>query len=132
MERLIAPETEDTRLTQQELELVLNRWREEKENTVSVADVAEALHCSKAEIEALVWRARAEGVHKPVKKMPQVSVPAVMLLELAAAFLFLLFGWMAGGPDRSSGFFEISAILFVIWIFYASVFAISEAWNRRR
>src|SRR6478609_8020894 len=92
MERFVVPEKEDTRLSQQELELVLNRWRDEKEHTVSVADVAEALHCSKAEIEALVWRARAESGSVSRPRSVQVSFRTVMLMLFGLSLIFCLLG----------------------------------------
>ena len=114
-------EKPETRLTPLELETVLTRWRDEKENTVSVADVAEALHCSKAEIEALVWRARAEGVQKPRARPQVISVRRFMVLLLWAVPLLCLFASFLPGPTPQSTFYGLAGILFLCWTVYATV-----------
>lgn len=134
MQQFRPTEKEDTRLTQYELEMVLNRWREDKENTVSVSDVAEALHCSPAEIEALVWRARAEGVTTPTKKTltQEVSLRAVMVVILGLATVCLLVGNLTSPYSDRRGFFLISAgALFAVWTIYATFCVLVDAANRK-
>src|SRR5690349_1741346 len=101
MERLKDGQLTETRLTQAEVATLLNRWRDEQENTVSVADVAEALHCSKAEIEALVWRARAEGKHVQKAKAVPISLRTLMFVDLAFAAVFFLLAMMRPGYTES-------------------------------
>gem|GEM_PF-6847689 len=129
---ILGSEKQDTRLTPQELELVLTRWRDEKEGTVSVADVAEALHCSKAEIEALVWKARAEGVHDSRVRQSSISVRGCMIVILGVSGATVL-GSCLLPPTAVLRYnlLLLSALSFLSWIVYASVCVLSGVKIRR-
>ena len=124
-------EKTETRLTPLELEAVLTGWREEKESTVSVADVAEALHCSKAEIEALVWKARAEGFHRPNVRQQVISVRSFMVLILWAVPILCLIAFFMPESGTRSSVYELAGILFLGWSLYATGCVLKDVWDRR-
>lgn len=130
MEQLRKEEASETRLTQAELAALLDRWRDERENTVSVADVAEALHCSKAEIEALVWRSRAEGKTKVRQRISPSNVRSLMAGAFVIGVILLLVSSTLGFPERNE--IQAYALLFLsAWSLYATIYVLADLFNNR-
>lgn len=125
MEHLHKKETTETRLTQAELAALLDRWRDERENTVSVADIAEALHCSKAEIEALVWRSRAEN-QVVAKHRPKNLLRSIMLSILCMGLLCLVLAMTSYYPANQPPQI-VGVSLLILWTAYATFVVLSQA-----
>lgn len=133
MEHLRDVRTQETRLTQAEVAALLDRWKDEKEDSVSVSDLAEALHCSKEEIETLVWKQRAQ--FNPTRKRERsqtATTRTLMLVVLAASPLCLLFGVMLPQYTAQSQMFSmVAALLFAAWVLYSMIYVIADAIHSR-
>ncbi len=115
----------ETRVTPQELEVVLSRFRESNPESVTVADVAEALHCSPAEIEALVWRMRAETMASlPLRR--RASIQSIMV---GVFFVSVALGVMALAFSQSQvGAIAVAGL--AVWVVYSTYYVVSDVARR--
>lgn len=99
-----------------------------------MSDVAEALHCTPAEIEALVWRARAEGVKAaPTPLQREIPVRGLMIGVLVTSiFLCVLANALSHQSDTRTFLFACALWLFCGWLLYASICVLLDAFNRKK